>query len=116
MFGDVLFELDSAELLPQARALIGSIAAGLTRHDFAFVDVKGFTDTSGTSEHNQELSEDRARAVAGELARDGIDAQRIRALGYGTKGLAVPTPAGVREARNRRVEIVLVPREKIEER
>jgi outer membrane protein OmpA-like peptidoglycan-associated protein len=109
MLGDVLFELDSARLRPEARALIGSVAAELVRYRFTLVDVNGFTDTSGTLEHNQQLSEDRANAVADELARDGVDPRRIRAQGYGENGLAVPTPDGVREARNRRVEIVLLP-------
>jgi outer membrane protein OmpA-like peptidoglycan-associated protein len=109
MPGDVLFELDSAALRPEARTLIGQVAAELTRYHFTLVDVNGFTDTSGTLEHNQQLSEDRANAVADELARDGVDPRRIRAQGYGENGLAVPTPDGVREARNRRVEIVLLP-------
>jgi outer membrane protein OmpA-like peptidoglycan-associated protein len=109
MLGDVLFELNSAELRPEARALISSVAAELSRYGFTPISVKGFTDTSGTSKHNQQLSESRAKAVADELARDGVDPQRIRAQGYGANGLAVPTPGGVREARNRRVEIVLGP-------
>ena len=109
MLGDVLFELDSAELRPEARALIASLATELMRYRFSLIDVNGFTDTSGTLEHNQQLSEDRANAVADELARDGVDPRRIRAQGYGENGLAVPTPDGVREARNRRVEIVLLP-------
>ena len=79
----------------------------LARYRLTLVEVNGFTDTSGTSEHNQRLSEDRAYAVADELARDGVDRRRIQAQGYGESRLAVPTPDGVREPRNRRVEIVL---------
>jgi outer membrane protein OmpA-like peptidoglycan-associated protein len=107
MLGDVLFELDSAELRPQARLIIGSVAQQLSQYSSTFVNVNGFTDTSGSSGHNLQLSYERAKAVAGELARHGVDPHRIRAQGYGPNSLAVPTPEGVREARNRRVEIVL---------
>src|SRR5207302_1239073 len=107
LLGDVLFELDSAELQPQAKALIESVAAELVRHGFFQIDVKGFTDTSGAEEHNQQLSQQRARVVAAELVRDGVDPHRITALGLGSNELAVLTPPGVREPRNRRVEIVL---------
>jgi outer membrane protein OmpA-like peptidoglycan-associated protein len=74
---------------------------------FAYIEVNGFTDTSGTFEHNQLLSEERAHAVADELLRNGVDQGRIRVRGFGETRLTVPTPDGVRERRNRRVEIVL---------
>jgi outer membrane protein OmpA-like peptidoglycan-associated protein len=109
MLGDVLFELNSAELLPQARSLISSVAAELAHSRFAVINVNGFSDTSGTPEYNQQLSEDRAKAVAEELARNGVGPERIHAQGFGDNSLAVATPRGVREARNRRVEIVLNP-------
>jgi outer membrane protein OmpA-like peptidoglycan-associated protein len=109
MQGDVLFALDSAELRPGARNLIHSISEELVRHPNSAIDVNGYTDTSGTSDHNQELSEARADAVADELERDGVDAQRLHTQGFGETELAVATPDGVREARNRRVEIVIEP-------
>jgi outer membrane protein OmpA-like peptidoglycan-associated protein len=109
ILGDVLFPLDSARLRPRARGLISSIAAELMQYSFSAVEVRGFTDTSGTFEHNQLLSEERANAVADELARNGVDWRHIRARGFGEAQLAVPTPNGVRERQNRRVEIMLAP-------
>jgi outer membrane protein OmpA-like peptidoglycan-associated protein len=109
MLGDVLFDLDSAELLPQARSLISSVAVELARGQFNVINVNGFSDTSGSPEHNQQLSQNRANAVAEELARNGVERQRIHAQGFGDNSLAIATPRGVREARNRRVEIVLNP-------
>jgi outer membrane protein OmpA-like peptidoglycan-associated protein len=109
MLGDVLFELDSAELLPQARSLLVSVATELAHSRFAVINVNGFSDTSGTPEHNQQLSQNRANAVADELARNGVGRERIHAQGFGDNSLVVATPRGVREARNRRVEIVLNP-------
>src|SRR6185295_2404488 len=46
MLGDVLFELDSAELLPQARSLISSVATELAHSRFTVINVNGFSDTS----------------------------------------------------------------------
>ena len=109
ILGDVLFALDSARLRPRARDIIGSIADELRQYGYEDIEVNGFTDTSGTSAHNQQLSGDRANAVAEELVRDGVDPGRIHAQGFGETQLAVPTPNGVRERRNRRVEIVLRP-------
>jgi OOP family OmpA-OmpF porin len=70
--------------------------------------VEGHTDTSGTHEHNQALSDARARAVADVLAREGVERDRIRTEGMGEAGLAVQTGDGVREPRNRRVVVRLI--------
>jgi len=107
---DVLFPLDSAFLRPGARAIVGAVAEDLRRYGDSVVLVNGYTDTSGTRAHNAGLSEARARAVADELAREGVDPRRIGPRGYGESNLRVPTPDGVREPLNRRVEIVLQPR------
>jgi OmpA-OmpF porin, OOP family len=52
------------------------------------------------------LSLRRANPVKDALARDGVPATAISVVGMGEKGLLVPTPDGVREPQNRRVEIV----------
>jgi outer membrane protein OmpA-like peptidoglycan-associated protein len=109
MPADILFDLDSADVRPEAQEAIRSVAETLKHFPGTDVDINGYTDTSGTMAHNQALSETRANAVADELAQDGIDPQSIRAEGYGEDDLAVPTPDGVREAANRRVEIVFLP-------
>lgn len=66
----------------------------------------GNTDTSGTPQYNQGLSERRARTVAEELVRDGVPQNAISMHAYGDTKLLVPTGPGVREPQNRRVEIV----------
>jgi outer membrane protein OmpA-like peptidoglycan-associated protein len=68
--------------------------------------VDGNTDTSGTPQYNQGLSERRARTVAEELVRDGVPQNAISMHAYGDTKLLVPTGPGVREPQNRRVEIV----------
>jgi outer membrane protein OmpA-like peptidoglycan-associated protein len=70
------------------------------------VQITGYTDTSGSVPYNQRLSERRAQHVAHLLNQMGVPAQAMAVGGAGENNLAVPTPDGVREPRNRRVTIV----------
>ena len=106
---DILFRLDSAYVEPRAREIIHSVALVLQKYKDTRIGVYGFTDTAGTTEHNERLSHDRAYAVADELVRYGVDPRRISARGLGETNLRVPTPDNVVEVRNRRVEILLQP-------
>ena len=69
--------------------------------------MNGYTDTSGTAAYNQRLSVRRAEAVAAELVRRGVPRNAISIQGFGETHLLVPAGPGVREPRNRRVEIIL---------
>jgi outer membrane protein OmpA-like peptidoglycan-associated protein len=70
------------------------------------VQVTGYTDTSGSPDYNQQLSVRRANAVAAVLVQDGVPQNDLVVTGRGENDLRVPTPPGVREPQNRRVEIV----------
>lgn len=100
----VFFEWDSAQVDERtARALkdYSSYALRQTR-----IDVIGHTDRSGTPRYNQRLSEQRARAVAAELVRLGIDPAAIVTGAFGEMRPLVPTPDGAVEPQNRRVEVI----------
>ncbi|MEJ0020431.1 MAG: OmpA family protein [Acetobacteraceae bacterium] len=103
----VFFDWDKATLSDRARQIIKEAADNSTRVQYTRIEVNGYTDTSGTKPYNQDLSVRRARAVQGELIRDGVPANAITIQGFGDTNLLVPTGAGVREPQNRRVEIVL---------
>jgi outer membrane protein OmpA-like peptidoglycan-associated protein len=70
------------------------------------VQVTGYTDTSGSARYNQRLSVLRARHVARALSKMGVPWRSMAISGHGEHDLAVPTPNGVREPRNRRVTVV----------
>ena len=70
------------------------------------VQVTGYADTSGSAGYNQRLSERRAQQVAHALAQLGVPGNAMAIAGHGENDLAVPTPDGVREPRNRRVAVV----------
>jgi outer membrane protein OmpA-like peptidoglycan-associated protein len=103
----VFFDWDKANLTDRARAIIKEAADNSTRVQYTRIEVNGYTDTSGTPQYNQGLSIRRAKAVAGELVRNGVPQNVIGIQGFGDTHLLVPTGPGVREPQNRRVEIVL---------
>jgi outer membrane protein OmpA-like peptidoglycan-associated protein len=91
---------------PSGREVIGLAAQAFKAGAPVTVQVTGFTDTSGSADYNQRLSERRANAVAAVLVQDGVPQTNLVVTGRGENDLRVPTPNGVREPQNRRVEIV----------
>ncbi len=105
--GDVLFDTGQAQLKAGASRPIEQIAAFLEENPERSVQVEGFTDSQGSNDYNQQLSQRRADAVAQAIIQRGVDAQRVRALGYGEEyPKASNESAGSRQL-NRRVEIVV---------
>ena len=103
----VFFDWDKATLTDRARQIIHEAADNSRRVQYTSIMVNGYTDTSGTAQYNMGLSIRRARAVEGELVRDGVPENVIAIRGYGETHLLVPTGNGVREPQNRRVEIII---------
>jgi OmpA-OmpF porin, OOP family len=103
----VFFDWDKASLTDRARAIIKVAAENSTHVQYTRIEVNGYTDTSGSPKYNQGLSVRRAKAVASELVHDGVPQNAIDIHGFGDTHLLVPTGPGVREAQNRRVEIII---------
>jgi OmpA-OmpF porin, OOP family len=103
----VFFDWDKADLTDRAKAIVKEAADNSTHVQVTRIEVNGYTDTSGTPKYNLGLSIRRAKAVQGELVRDGVPQNIIEIHGYGETHLLVPTGPGVREPQNRRVEIIL---------
>jgi len=103
----VFFDFNKATLTPEAKRIIASAADEFKREGVAKIAITGHTDTVGSVGYNEKLSKQRAMAVEAELKKLGISSQNINATGVGKDGLLVPTADGVREAQNRRAEIVL---------
>ena len=102
----VFFDWNSAVVGPSGREVIALAAQAFKAGAPVTVQVTGFTDTSGSADYNQRLSERRANAVAAVLVQDGVPQTNLVVTGRGENDLRVPTPDGVREPQNRRVEIV----------
>jgi OmpA-OmpF porin, OOP family len=102
----VFFGWNSAVVTPDARQIVMAAASASKSGPPGTVMVTGYTDTSGTAAYNQKLSVRRADNVAAALARAGVPRNELEVSGRGENDLRVPTPPGVREPHNRRVEIV----------
>ena len=96
-------------LQPQFRPTLDKIAQSMKDYPNSLIDVYGHTDSTGSAQLNQTLSENRARTVGDYLSMQGVSQARIRTQGYGaTMPVATnATPEG--RAKNRRVEIKIVP-------
>jgi outer membrane protein OmpA-like peptidoglycan-associated protein len=104
---DVLFDMGKAQLKPGADRSIDQIAAFLNENPERRVQVEAFTDSQGTNDFNLELSQSRADAVAMAIIRRGINAERVRAVGFGERfPVASNSNDGSRQM-NRRVEIIV---------
>jgi outer membrane protein OmpA-like peptidoglycan-associated protein len=105
--GDVLFDTGAATLKPGAATTIDRLAQFMRDYPERSVRIEGHTDSAGSDETNQSLSERRAQAVRDALLERGLAAERIATLGYGeARPIAGNDSAGGRQ-QNRRVEIVL---------
>jgi outer membrane protein OmpA-like peptidoglycan-associated protein len=110
MPSSVTFDVDRWNVKPQFYTVLDDVGRTLSSYDQTYIDVLGHTDTTGSHEHNQGLSERRAASVADYLASRGVQPARMATRGFGeTAPLYVPDDSDVKKAANRRVEIKIVP-------
>jgi outer membrane protein OmpA-like peptidoglycan-associated protein len=104
---DVLFRSGSFELLPAARERLAKVSGIVLAYPSLHLAVEGHTDSVGSDEYNQSLSERRAQSVRDYFVQQGIGADAVEARGFGkTDPIASnDTPDGRQQ--NRRVELVL---------
>jgi OOP family OmpA-OmpF porin len=101
------FVENSDELVPASRVSFEDAFAAIARYPVADIVVVGHTDRSGNDAVNDALALRRAESVRAALVRRGVPADSVVAIGRGKREPLVPTPDGVPEPRNRRVEIVV---------
>jgi outer membrane protein OmpA-like peptidoglycan-associated protein len=103
----VFFDFDKSDITPEAQRVIQQAAANAKQGSVSRIQATGHTDRAGTETYNMALSIRRANAVKAALVRQGIPEGEIVVIGKGETQPLVPTPDGVREPQNRRVEILL---------
>ncbi|MFT7009479.1 MAG: outer membrane protein OmpA-like peptidoglycan-associated protein [Colwellia sp.] len=109
MPGNITFATNSSNINTNFTSVLNSVALVLEEYNKTLVVVSGHTDSSGSVQHNQKLSEDRAGSVANYLRGQKIISDRLEIVGFG-EGQPVANNQTV-EGRelNRRVEITLLP-------
>ncbi|MEX5744198.1 OmpA family protein [Massilia sp. X63] len=105
--GDVLFATNQASLTPNGMSTLRKLADVMAQNPNRTVLVEGFTDSTGSSSYNQELSQRRAEAVASALGSMGVPRDRIAMKAYGEAFPVAPNDTASNRQLNRRVEIVL---------
>ncbi len=102
----VFFDWDKYNITPEGTQILEAAAAHYKAGGAVQIQVTGYTDLTGSAGYNQRLSERRANAVAVALEGMGVPRNEMIVAGRGMNDPRVPTPLGVREPQNRRVEIV----------
>ncbi len=105
--GIILFKRASADLDRQSTRTLDQIAAIARNCPGIVIEVEGHTDSEGIPQRNQPLSERRAQAVVDYLARAGISAAALVAIGYGETRPLAPNDSPESMARNRRIEFTV---------
>ncbi len=103
---DVLFDTNQATLKPGADLKIDRLAQFLQNNPNERLVIEGYTDSTGSEDYNQTLSQRRAQAVADALAMRGVPASRYQARGRGQAFPVATNSTSAGRQQNRRVEIV----------
>lgn len=104
---DVLFDTAKYSLRPLAREKLANVAGIVAGHPGLTLDVEGHTDSVGSDEYNQTLSEQRSNSVRDYLTQHGMQSAAVTAKGLGkTQPVATNDTANGRQ-QNRRVELVI---------
>jgi len=104
---DVVFDTAKATLKTGAREKLAKISGILIAHPGLKLEVEGHTDSVGTEEYNQTLSENRASAVRDFLVAEGVPSSSITAHGFGEARPIASNDTDSGRQLNRRVELIV---------
>lgn len=102
---DILFDIGKASLKPEAQARLNQIGDIIAKYPEDRITVIGHTDSMGSAQYNQLLSEQRAQAVKVQLMSRGVPASSIQTLGMGESQPIASNATEAGRAQNRRVEL-----------
>ncbi|MBV6416336.1 MAG: putative lipoprotein YiaD [Steroidobacteraceae bacterium] len=109
MPGNITFRTDSADLNASFFGVLDSVALVAKEYDKTLIEAAGHTDSTGSEQYNQQLSERRAATVADYLRSRGIRADRLITVGAGESRPIASNETAEGRAQNRRVELTFAP-------
>jgi outer membrane protein OmpA-like peptidoglycan-associated protein len=109
MPSDITFNVDQDAVKADFYPVLNSVALVLKKYKSTLVDVYGHTDSTGSEQHNFDLSQRRAISVANYLGSQGVDSRRFAVTGFGETRPIASNDTKEGRAKNRRVEIQLSP-------
>jgi len=105
---DTFFDFDKTEIKPEGRQVLDQVAAQAAQLNLETIIATGHTDSIGTADYNQGLSERRANAVKGYLVNQGVPTDRVYVEGKGATQPIASNATREGRAQNRRVEIEVI--------
>lgn len=109
MPGNITFDVNQSTIKPSFSNTLESVGLVLKEFDQTVIQIEGHTDSTGSRDYNQLLSERRASSVRDFLLNQGIEPGRTRAVGYGPRYPVASNDTAAGREQNRRVELTLVP-------
>lgn len=109
MPSSITFALNSADLNAQFYTALDGVDMVLKEYEKTVIEVAGHTDSTGSDQYNQTLSERRAQSVASYLSSHGVKQQRLITIGAGKAHPVASNDTEAGRAQNRRVEMTIVP-------
>lgn len=109
----ILFEYDSSTLQPDAKTNIKKLADILKKYPDSNILITGHTDSDGTENYNQTLSEKRAKSVSDYAMLQGISSSRLSTVGLGETEPISSNDTDYGKTQNRRVEIAIYANEEM---
>ncbi len=109
MTGETAFEVDSDQIKPGFYSTMDKISGVVNKYGKTRLAIAGYTDSTGSAAHNQELSERRAASVENYLLGDNVYAARLSANGYGKNRPIASNDTEDGRRQNRRVDITIIP-------
>ncbi|GIV37878.1 MAG: hypothetical protein KatS3mg032_2257 [Cyclobacteriaceae bacterium] len=104
----IYFDFDKTTLKPESYTELARVIDFLNQNPNVDIEIAGHTDSRGSDDYNQRLSQGRTQAVVDYLISKGIDAGRLKAVGYGESRPVDTNETEEGRARNRRVEFTII--------
>jgi outer membrane protein OmpA-like peptidoglycan-associated protein len=111
----LLFDVDKSNLRPEAQANLTKMANVLNKYEDTNILIEGHTDSDGTTDYNQGLSERRAASVKAYLSAQNVGSGRMTTVGYGETQPVADNSTSAGKQTNRRVEVAIMANEKLKD-
>lgn len=109
----LMFALNSSDLNQDTKNNLSELAETLKKYEDTDILIEGHTDSTGSDDYNQTLSEKRANSVSGYLMTLGVAGQRLTTIGYGENQPIADNESADGRQKNRRVEVAIYANEKM---
>ncbi|MBZ0267180.1 OmpA family protein [bacterium] len=103
----ILFAVNKADLQPAAQSNLNELAVILKKYDDTNILIEGHTDSTGSEDHNMELSKRRAQSVVNYLVGNEVKSARMSMMGYGESQPVADNGTDMGRTQNRRVELAI---------